>query len=85
MGGWMAGGMWGWMLFGSVFWILILVGLGFLVYALVTRLGEPWRRDPPMQDDPIAVARIRYARGELTREEFRQIQHDLDDRGGTQS
>lgn len=79
-----AGSMWGFMVLGAVFWILILVGLGFLVYALIRRWGEPVGRPMSTLDDPLAMARMRYARGDITREEFLQIQKDLADRGGPQ-
>ncbi len=83
MGFWM-GGMWGGMLFGAVMWLLILVGVGFLIYALVQRWGDPKGRMPAEADQPLAIARIRYSRGEITRDEFLQLQRDLDSKGGAE-
>ena len=86
MGGFMfSGAAWGMMLLGAIFWMLILVGLGFLVYGLIRRNTEAAANGSSPRDDPMALARIRYARGEITREEFQQIQEDLQDRKGGRS
>lgn len=60
-------------------WLLVLGGLGFLIYAAVTRsrTGLP---APKVPDDAIAVLRSRYARGDLTREEFQRMREDLEGR-----
>lgn len=71
------GALWGMMAAGAVFWILILVGLGFLIWALFARAVKSRSDAPEAAEDPLAVARIRYARGEISRDEFLQIQQDL--------
>ena len=75
------GGMVGMMFWLGLFWIALLVGIGFLIHALVTRWqhGDPAR--PNERDDPLAIARIRYARGEITRQEYREMLHDLTGKG----
>lgn len=57
----------------------ILVGValvgGFVLggYSLLRRLGAAW----PNYDEALAVARLRYARGEISREAFQQLEADL--------
>jgi uncharacterized membrane protein len=81
-------GMWGWgwpmMLFTGLFWILLLVGAGFLVYALVARSQALPPRVNSALDDPLKALKMRYARGEITHEQFDQIRQDIDDKAGDQ-
>ena len=63
-----------WMWIGGVIWILLLAGAGILVFSLVRRWQGP---APAEHDDPQAVLKVRYARGEITREQFQQMQRDL--------
>jgi putative membrane protein len=56
-----------------LFWGLVLVGLVLLVRWL-------WGQNPPAlrgQDSPLEILKRRYARGEITREEFESIRRDL--------
>lgn len=65
MSGWGMG--WGLMGLGMVFfWIVI--GLG--VFFLVASYRRPWREDG---DRALDIARERYARGEITQEEFEKV------------
>lgn len=71
---WMGNG-WGmgWGLMGLgmvVFWIVI--GLG--VFFLMAGYRRPWREDG---DRALAIARERYARGEITQEEFEKVRRAL--------
>jgi len=76
------GGMVTMMLLAGVFWIVLLVGVGVLLYALVTRwqLGVGHGSSSP--DDPLALLKIRYARGEITREQYQLMLRDLTQREG---
>jgi putative membrane protein len=51
---------------------LVLVGLVLLVRWLWGRTGQPRG-----QDSPLEILKRRYARGEITREEFESIRRDL--------
>jgi putative membrane protein len=66
-------GMGWWMLFGSVWFVLF---WGAIIWLFV-RLLSPGRDARGPDDSPIEIARRRYARGEITREEFEQIRRDL--------
>jgi uncharacterized membrane protein len=76
------GHVFGWF-FGS---LLFLVLVGFVVYALVrlvwghpaqTQPQPPVSSVPQPSDDPLAVLRLRYARGEIGRDDFLQASRDL--------
>lgn len=74
--GMMSGMMGGGMLIGWLVPLLALAGLTTLAVWAVRRLaGEPDKRHP--EDDALATARRRYARGEIDREEFRTLRSDL--------
>lgn len=78
-GGWGDG--WGWMAFGAVWMILFWGGIIALVAWAISRLtGDRERRwDRPGLDgpSPLDIAKERYARGEITREQFEQLRNDL--------
>ena len=69
--GFMGGGMW----FGWVFWIVIIV----LVVYLVVRLTNQKTGNQNIQsnESPLDVLKKRYARGEITKEEFESMKNDL--------
>jgi putative membrane protein len=83
-GGWGTGpgmmGYWGigWfgMIFMVVFWILVIVGLVFLVRWLV-HASKADRGVSSASSRPLEILKERYARGEITKEEFDRIKHDL--------
>jgi len=64
----------GWWMVWGVIWMVVFWGLvvGLIVWG-VSRLTEGRGKD----DSPVEIARRRYARGEITRQEFEQIRRDL--------
>lgn len=84
MMGWDFGWGWGWMLFGGLTMVLFWGGLIALIVLAVrgltgsgyqSRSGElPERRATP---DALEILKTRYAKGEITQEEFEQIRKDL--------
>lgn len=67
-------GGWG-MLFGGI-WMLIFWGsiIGLVIWG-ISRLAR--RQNYQTRKDPLDIARERYARGEITKEQFEQIRKDL--------
>lgn len=85
MHGWYGvGGGLGWigMIFGALFSLALLVGLILLIVWGIRRLagGNHSQPMPPAQSQPSAkeVLQARYARGELTREQYKEILADLE-------
>jgi putative membrane protein len=74
MGGWGMG--WFGMIFMLVFWVLVVVGLVFLIKWLIqTTKGE---KDVARgSSKAIDILKERYARGEINKEEFEKIKRDL--------
>jgi putative membrane protein len=72
-----------WMLFGTlsmlIFWAVV---IGLTVWA-VRRSTEPHAAGT--DQTPLDIARRRYARGELTHEQFEQLQQDLQATNSTKS
>ncbi|MEJ2353910.1 MAG: SHOCT domain-containing protein [Anaerolineales bacterium] len=68
------------MMFMGLLWLvpLILIGLG-VAYALGWRPGDgeqPLRRK---EQSPLDILKARYARGEISREEYQEMRRDLGD------
>jgi len=64
-----------WMVFGGVWMVLFWGGLIALIIWGITKLSR--RNDSTQKHDPLCIAKDRYAKGEMTREEFNQIKKDL--------
>ena len=60
-------------LFSVVFWVAIIA----LIVWVVTKLIKNESSGKVEKQSPLDFARERYARGEITREEFEQIKKDL--------
>jgi putative membrane protein len=71
--GWM-GGYW---LFGVVFWALGIAAVVLLILALARRSGALTQSMHRGEPDAIEIAKRRYARGEITKEQFDQLKKDL--------
>jgi len=68
-------GMGWWMVFGGAWMIIFWGGLIALIVWGITRLSG--RSDSTPKHDPLDVAKERYAKGEISREEFEQLKKDL--------
>lgn len=71
----MHGPWWGGIVIGlwMLFFVLLVAVLAWLL--IRRRHGCPWLLPP--EDAPLEIARKRFARGEISREEFQQIRKDL--------
>lgn len=84
MGPWMMGqplfgGFWWMWIMMALFWILIVGGIAWLVVQL-TRQGETAGMGPrPRGRRPLDILRERYARGEISRDEYEQMRRDLEE------
>lgn len=65
----------GWWMLAGVLWTLFFWGaiIGLVVWG-IRRLSE---RRQEMREDPLEVARLRLARGEITREEYEELERLL--------
>ena len=71
-------GMGWWMLWGSLIWLVFLVAVGLLVAWVVQQTQSSRETDRGLhRETALDIARRRYAAGEISREEFEQIRHDL--------
>ena len=66
---------WGWiglgMLHVALFWVLVVLGIVVLVRWLADR--------PPREPSAVHILKARYAKGELTREQYEQLKRELAD------
>ena len=73
MHGWDGMGWFGWLLM-TLFWILVLIGIFYLVRAFTVRSGtKDWDEKSSLES-----LRKRYARGEISPEEYEQKKNDLE-------
>jgi len=63
--------------FGWIFWLVILGVIVWLAVTLVNRSGGVRPFGHEVHDAPLDVLRRRYARGEISKEEFREMKAAL--------
>jgi len=72
---------WGWMAFGAAWTVFFWGGIIALAVWGISRLtGDRERREDLSRSEgrsPLDIAKERYARGEITRDQFKQFQDDL--------
>lgn len=68
----MFGGMW----FGWIFWIIIIV---VIVWAVIQFINKTQQRPPVSKPEerPMDILKKRYAKGEISKEEFEKMKKDL--------
>ena len=71
----MPAGMGWWMAFGGVQMVIFWGGLIALIVWGITKLSR--RNGSTPKHDPLDIAKERYAKGEISRDEFEQIRKDL--------
>ena len=67
-------GMGWWMAFGAI-WMVLFWGL--IIWLIAWGIGQVTSGGRRSDDDSVEIARRRYARGEITREQFEQLSRDL--------
>ncbi len=64
---------------GGIFmWLLIILVVAVVVYFVFARSRSD-SFPPSRQETPLDILKKRYAKGEITREEFEQLKKDLED------
>lgn len=58
-----------------IFWAFILVG-GVLLVLWLLRQGRPAESGSPSDSRPLVIVQERYAKGELTKEQYEQMHRD---------
>jgi len=62
---------------GGFMWVLLLVVLGVLIYFLL-QASKPKSPDRSVRETSLDILKKRYAKGEITKEEFDRIKADID-------
>ncbi len=73
-------GQYGWigMLIGTVIWLLVIGGLvWFVIWAIRRSNGGGFQSNPPSSPSAKEIVQLRYARGEINREQYQQLLEDL--------
>ncbi|MFW6139314.1 MAG: SHOCT domain-containing protein [Spirochaetota bacterium] len=83
-GGWHPGfGFFGMPFIGILFWIVIILLAVYLTVLIIRRLknnGTHYKSPDSDRelDDPVSIAKKRYARGEISKQEYEQLLRDLE-------
>jgi putative membrane protein len=65
----------GWMIISWIIWIVIIGLIVWGVVVLVRRGG--FKSNVTEREDPLEIAKRRYAKGKISKKEFEQIKKDL--------
>jgi len=70
MGGWGLGGIWM-----AIFWIVI---IGLIVWGIVAFTRYVGSRSVSIEKhEPLEIAKVRYAKGEISKEDYERIKKDI--------
>ena len=72
----MNGNDWGWGIFMMLFWLFFLIVIGAVVVH-VLRGHDHHHHQTAEKVDPIDIAKERYAKGDITKDQFEQLKKDL--------
>lgn len=61
-----------------IFWVAVIGGGIWLLAMIFPRIGASSISNAASNDDPLTILKQRYAHGELSKEEFETIRHDLE-------
>jgi putative membrane protein len=61
---------------GMFMWIIFLIVIGMLVYFVVR--DQQTKGQTPTQESPLDILKMRYAKGEVTKEEYERMKKDLE-------
>lgn len=64
----------GFMGFGWLFWLLLIGGLFWFIFQTINRNRDISNN---VTETPLEILKKRYAKGEITKEEYEQMKHDL--------
>lgn len=62
---------------GIIMWILFLIVIGVAVY-LIVQATKSKGLESPFRETPMEILKKRYAKGEITKEEFEKMKKDLE-------
>jgi len=62
---------------GIIMWILFLIVIGVAVY-LIVQATKPKGPESPFRETPMEILKKRYAKGEITKEQFEKMKRDLE-------
>jgi putative membrane protein len=68
------GGGWGWLVIVAM--VVMMGGMGWMMWSMMRGAGSNGRSS---SEDPVEVLKARYARGELTTEEFQERLRTIED------
>ena len=76
----MMGGAWGWLggIMMLLFWGLVLVGMVFLIRWLAAAGGKGRQSPTSAAEVPLDILKKRYARGEISKEQYESMRRDLE-------
>ncbi len=77
MGGMMDGGMGLGMVFGGIFWLLILALVVYGIFWLVRQAGSQSQSQIPTGETPLAILQRRYAAGEIDQPQYEAMKTQL--------
>ena len=58
-------------------WLVLLIAVGAIVYALASRRGDGTAAPRHESETSLEILKNRYARGEITKEEFDRMKDDI--------
>jgi len=62
---------------GMFMWIIFLIVIALLIY-FIDQARKTKGQTPPQNESPLNILKMRYEKGEITREEYERVKKDLE-------
>lgn len=59
-------------------WLIWIIIAGVIVYFVLDRSKRAGRSNDPLGESPLEILKKRYARGEITKEEYDRLKSDIE-------
>ncbi|AFN74033.1 hypothetical protein MROS_0792 [Melioribacter roseus P3M-2] len=64
----------GWMGFGWIFWLIV---IAIIVYLIIKTTNQKQSENVYPKETPLEILKKRYAKGEISKEEYERIKKDI--------
>jgi putative membrane protein len=63
---------------GILMWLILIIIAGVIIYFVFARSKRDQKSDKPARETALEILKKRYARGEITKEEFDRLKNDIE-------
>jgi putative membrane protein len=63
---------------GMLMWVILIIIAGVIIYFVIERSKKSGNLEGSTRESPMEILKMRYAKGEITKEEFDRIKKEIE-------